>query len=83
MECFSAAQGAATAIFKIIDRTPKIDAMSPDGAIINYGIKGDLEFENVSFSYPSRPDVQVLFCNLKKKTTIYSIQFLDFKWAQY
>lgn len=31
-----------------------------DGKIINYGVKGDIEFDDIHFAYPSRPEVQVL-----------------------
>lgn len=34
--------------------------MSSDGKIINFGIKGDIEFDEVIFSYPSRPEVEIL-----------------------
>ncbi len=54
------ARGAAATIFKVIDRKSKIDPMSDDGMIINYGVKGDIEFRDVSFHYPSRSDVQIL-----------------------
>lgn len=54
------ARGAAAAIFTVIDRKSKIDPMSGDGKIINYGVKGDIEFEDVAFHYPSRTDVPIL-----------------------
>lgn len=54
------ARGAATTIFKVIDRKSKIDPMSGDGNIINYGVRGDIEFKEVEFHYPSRTDVQIL-----------------------
>uniref|UniRef100_A0A8C3PBY5 ABC-type xenobiotic transporter n=1 Tax=Chrysemys picta bellii TaxID=8478 RepID=A0A8C3PBY5_CHRPI len=38
---------------------PTIDSFSSDGHKLDH-IKGALEFNNVQFSYPSRPDVQVL-----------------------
>lgn len=34
--------------------------MSLDGKIINYGVKGDIEFSDIYFQYPSRPEVQIL-----------------------
>lgn len=43
----------------MIDRVPKIDAMCRD-RIKNFDFKGDIEFRNVAFSYPSRPDVPIL-----------------------
>lgn len=54
------ARGAADTIFKVIDRTSKIDPMSGDGKMINSGLKGDIEFQDVGFHYPSRTDVQIL-----------------------
>ncbi|KAG8074483.1 hypothetical protein GUJ93_ZPchr0006g41132 [Zizania palustris] len=48
-----------TSVFQIIDREPKID---PDD---NTGLKppnvyGSIEFKNVDFSYPARPEILVL-----------------------
>lgn len=60
LECFAAASGAATSVFNVIDRKSKIDAMSPDGNVINFGIKGDIRYENVVFNYPARLDVDIL-----------------------
>lgn len=59
LETFSAAQGAAASIFSVIDRESKIDSLSTEGKSVQYGVKGDIEFEHVHFHYPSRPDVQV------------------------
>lgn len=59
MECFAAACGSAATIFNIIDRKSKIDSLSTDGKIINYGVKGDIEFDDIYFHYPSRPEVKV------------------------
>ncbi|XP_065439403.1 ATP-binding cassette sub-family B member 5 isoform X2 [Chrysemys picta bellii] len=57
-ETFSIARGAAFKVFKIIDQKPTIDSFSSDGHKLDH-IKGALEFNNVQFSYPSRPDVQI------------------------
>lgn len=65
---FAAARGAAGTIFHVIDRISKIDAMSSEGKLLNYGIRGDIKFESVSFHYPARKDVTVLKnLNLKIK----------------
>ncbi|KAK9131106.1 hypothetical protein Sjap_011593 [Stephania japonica] len=56
---FTEAIGAATRIFKRIDRVPKIDGEETKGLILN-NVRGELEFEKVSFTYPSRPDTVVL-----------------------
>ncbi|XP_066484598.1 ATP-dependent translocase ABCB1 isoform X2 [Tiliqua scincoides] len=59
LEAFAIARGAAYAIFNIIDNEPKIDSFSETGYKPEK-ITGNLEFENVCFNYPSRPDVKVL-----------------------
>ncbi|XP_043923456.1 ATP-dependent translocase ABCB1 [Protopterus annectens] len=59
MESFANARGAAHAIFNIIDNNPKIDSFSEAGHKPNY-IKGNIEFKNIQFTYPSRPDVKIL-----------------------
>ncbi|CAI5448149.1 unnamed protein product [Caenorhabditis angaria] len=53
------AQGAASSIFEVLDRTPEIDSSSKSGKK-DMKIKGDITVENVHFSYPSRPDVKIL-----------------------
>jgi ATP-binding cassette subfamily B (MDR/TAP) protein 1 len=60
---FGKAQGAATKIFEAIDRQPLIPADSTDGKKLDT-ISGEIEFRNVNFTYPSRPDVPILknFC---------------------
>ncbi|TPX35494.1 hypothetical protein SmJEL517_g02170 [Synchytrium microbalum] len=55
----ASAQGAGHTIFGTIDRKSPIDATSNVGEMVT-GLKGDIEFKNVSFKYPSRPDVQIL-----------------------
>lgn len=44
----------------MIDRKSKIDPLSTEGSSFRYGMKGEIEFQDVKFRYPSRPDVQVL-----------------------
>lgn len=50
---------AASRIFKLIDRVPQIDSEDGKGKVLAY-VRGDIEFKEVTFSYPSRPDVQIL-----------------------
>ncbi|XP_072268653.1 ATP-binding cassette sub-family B member 5-like [Pyxicephalus adspersus] len=59
LEAFSVARGAAYNIFKIIDQPSKINSFSREGYEPDY-IKGNVEFRDVDFSYPSRMAVQVL-----------------------
>ncbi|XP_053914028.1 ATP-dependent translocase ABCB1 isoform X2 [Cuculus canorus] len=59
IEAFASARGAAYAIFNIIDNEPQIDSFSETGHKPDH-IKGNLEFQNVYFSYPSRPDIEIL-----------------------
>ncbi|XP_052550932.1 ATP-dependent translocase ABCB1 isoform X6 [Tympanuchus pallidicinctus] len=59
IEAIANARGAAYAIFKIIDNEPQIDSYSNAGHKPDH-IKGNLEFQNVFFNYPSRPDVEIL-----------------------
>ncbi|KAF9775832.1 hypothetical protein IL306_006037 [Fusarium sp. DS 682] len=55
------ANGAAAAseLFKIFDKPSLLDPLSDEGKVPET-CQGHLEAENVSFSYPSRPDTQVL-----------------------
>uniref|UniRef100_A0A914Y334 ABC transmembrane type-1 domain-containing protein n=1 Tax=Panagrolaimus superbus TaxID=310955 RepID=A0A914Y334_9BILA len=53
------AQGAASAIYDIIDREPEIDSYSDEGLKLSE-ISGHLTVSNVQFSYPSRPDIPIL-----------------------
>ncbi|XP_027703697.1 phosphatidylcholine translocator ABCB4 isoform X3 [Vombatus ursinus] len=59
IDSFANARGAAYAVFDIIDNNPKIDSFSEAGHKPDH-IKGNLEFRNVHFSYPSRADVKIL-----------------------
>ncbi|XP_076093992.1 ATP-dependent translocase ABCB1-like isoform X1 [Mytilus galloprovincialis] len=56
---FKKGQIAAARLFDIIERKPDIDAQEEKGDKLD-NIEGDIEFTNVKFRYPSRPDVQVL-----------------------
>ncbi|XP_072964824.1 ABC transporter B family member 9-like [Typha angustifolia] len=52
------AKDSAASIFEILDRKSKIDASSDEGSeLVN--VRGEVEFQNVSFKYPTRLDVQI------------------------
>ncbi|KAK1172557.1 hypothetical protein AOXY_G5169 [Acipenser oxyrinchus oxyrinchus] len=59
IQSFSSARGAALKIFHIIDSEPKIDSFSERGYKPDQ-INGNIEFQNVHFTYPSRPDSKIL-----------------------
>ncbi|XP_077584233.1 bile salt export pump-like isoform X2 [Stigmatopora nigra] len=59
LEAFAAGRGAATIIFETIEREPAIDCLSEAGYKLDR-VKGDIEFHNVTFHYPSRPEVKIL-----------------------
>lgn len=46
-------------MWAVIDREPSIDGLSPEGARPET-CKGHIMFSNISFAYPSRPQVPVL-----------------------
>lgn len=49
---------AVQRVFKVIDAKPLIDSSSPAGEKPDK-VVGDIELKNVTFSYPSRPDITV------------------------
>ncbi|KAJ8615583.1 hypothetical protein MRB53_034955 [Persea americana] len=59
LSSFVAATVAASRIFEMIDRIPTIDFDSEKGVILQ-DVRGEIEFRNVEFSYPSRPDTPIL-----------------------
>ena len=52
------AVGAAEKVFELIDRRPEVDLHS--GSEKPDKLSGLIQFQNISFSYPTRPNVQVL-----------------------
>uniref|UniRef100_A0ACD6AFD6 Uncharacterized protein n=1 Tax=Avena sativa TaxID=4498 RepID=A0ACD6AFD6_AVESA len=53
------ADESAISVFEILDCKPKIDSSSKEGLVVA-SVRGDIEFQNVCFSYPTRPNVQIL-----------------------
>ncbi|GMF36398.1 unnamed protein product [Phytophthora lilii] len=50
---------AGSTIFAIRDRVTPIDSFSPDGLRLDK-VEGRLEFKDISFRYPTRPEINVL-----------------------
>lgn len=64
---FAEASISAGLISEMIERIPSIDSEDQQGTTI-YSVKGNLEFKDVDFAYPSRPECLVLKnFNLKVK----------------
>ncbi|XP_075968054.1 bile salt export pump [Anarhichas minor] len=59
LETFVCGCAAAKNIFDTLDREPEIDCFSKEGHKLDK-VKGDIEFHNVTFYYPSRPEVKIL-----------------------
>ncbi|CAG9561788.1 unnamed protein product [Danaus chrysippus] len=59
MDVFGVARGAGEQIFKLIDNIPKINPLLNLG-ITPQSMEGNIEFKNVFFHYPSRPNVKIL-----------------------
>jgi len=55
IENFSKATAAAQKIFQTIYRNPSIDSLSDKGEAPK-DLQGEIEFKDVSFIYPSRPE---------------------------
>ncbi|XAR71240.1 Xenobiotic-transporting ATPase [Bertholletia excelsa] len=58
---FSKGKAAGYKLMEIIKQTPTITGDSSQGKCLDE-VKGDIEFKEVTFSYPSRPDV-IIFSN--------------------
>ncbi|XP_062206605.1 ABC transporter B family member 4-like [Phragmites australis] len=52
------AKDSAISIFALLDRKSEINSGSDEGLTLDE-VKGDIDFQHVSFKYPSRPDVQI------------------------
>lgn len=58
---FAKASSGAKQIFALINRVPLINAHSEKGKVVEKReVRGLIEFENVEFTYPTRPDSKVL-----------------------
>lgn len=50
---------AIRSVFKILDRNTQIQSDDPNAAPVSGRLRGEIEFRNVHFAYPTRPDVVV------------------------
>ncbi|KAM8748861.1 bile salt export pump [Acanthopagrus schlegelii] len=56
---YAKAKTAATQFFRLLDRVPKISMSDTDGEKWDK-FRGEIKFINCKFTYPTRPDIQVL-----------------------
>jgi ATP-binding cassette subfamily B (MDR/TAP) protein 1 len=54
----SKAKSSAASIFAILDQKSTIDTSDESGMTLE-DVKGEIEFHNVAFKYPTRPDVHI------------------------
>ncbi len=67
-EAIQIARGTAVTVYNIIERKPLIDSSSSDGEKIK-NLEANIEFRDIDFSYPMRPEVKILKgFNLKIKS---------------
>ncbi|KAJ3190714.1 Multidrug resistance protein 1 [Irineochytrium annulatum] len=59
VSAIASAIGAATKIFKTIDEKSPINALSDEGQRLD-SVTGMVEFKDINFHYPQRPDVPIL-----------------------
>ncbi|KAG1334931.1 ABC transporter B family member 9 [Cocos nucifera] len=52
------AKDSAASIFAIVDRESKIDSSTGEGTVLA-NVNGKIEFQHISFSYPTRPHIQI------------------------
>ena len=52
------AKESALCVFALLDRKSEIDSESNEGLTLDE-VKGTIDFQHVSFKYPSRQDVQI------------------------
>lgn len=52
------AKDSAISLFSLLDQKSEIDSSSDEGLTLDE-VKGNIDFQNVSFRYPIRPDIQI------------------------
>lgn len=57
---FAQGRVAAGRVFEIVDRVPDIDAYGGGGRSLS-SVRGRIEFKDVEFAYPSRPEAMILY----------------------
>nr|XP_043635572.1 ABC transporter B family member 4-like [Erigeron canadensis] len=58
LSAFASGQAAAFKMFETINRKPEIDTYDTNGKVLS-DIRGDIELQDVYFTYPARPDEEI------------------------
>lgn len=61
LSAIASGTSAAHKMFQVIYRVPEVDISDESGCVLD-GLKGDIEFKNVRFAYPTRPE-HLVFTN--------------------
>ncbi|CAG9838848.1 unnamed protein product [Diabrotica balteata] len=72
IEAFGISKAAASKIFSVIDHKPTINLSKENGKTLDV-LKGNIQFKDVNFSYPSRKNVPILkglSLNIKSGDTV-------------
>uniref|UniRef100_A0A8B9KS00 ATP-binding cassette, sub-family B (MDR/TAP), member 5 n=1 Tax=Astyanax mexicanus TaxID=7994 RepID=A0A8B9KS00_ASTMX len=77
LESVAKARGAAYSIYNTINMPRPIDSSSEEGHKPD-SVRGDIEFKNIHFSYPSRKDVKVNYISILK--ICYNKQMAPIQW---
>ena len=56
---FMSAKAAVGPMLEVIEREPEIDGFADDGLVPEKATEGAIELKDVTFAYPSRPDIEV------------------------
>jgi ATP-binding cassette subfamily B (MDR/TAP) protein 1 len=78
----SNANGATASIFAILDQKSQIDPSDQSG-MTPEEVKGEIEFNHVSFKYPIRPDVQIfrdLCLNIHSGKVVFLFHILSIEY---
>jgi ATP-binding cassette, subfamily B (MDR/TAP), member 1 len=52
------AKDSTASIFEILDRKSNIDSSSDEGIVLT-NVRGEIELQNIAFTYPARPNAPV------------------------
>jgi len=60
LSAIASAQSSAVEVFAVIDRVPVIDSRQSQGGVTPENFAAKIEFKDIKFSYPTRPNIPIL-----------------------